>query len=65
MSTEDLQNKYDRLVDKVRRMRGWQKEWHKYHVRSDLEKAKRLEREVDQLLTEEVNARKSKQREIF
>lgn len=65
MSQEELQLKYDRLVDKVRQMRGAQKEYFKYRAKVDLERSKRLEREVDQLITEEVNKIKSGQQEMF
>jgi 23S rRNA A2030 N6-methylase RlmJ len=64
MTQEDLQKKYDRLVDKVRRMRGWQKEYQKYHASSDRELAKRFEREVDQLVKDEVDRKNSKQLEL-
>lgn len=42
-------------------MRGYQKEYFKYRVRSDLETAKRYEREVDKLIEEEIKAIKSQQ----
>jgi hypothetical protein len=64
MTQEDLQKKYDRLLDKVRQMRGWQKEYQKYHASSDRELAKRFEREVDQLLKDEVDRKNSKQLEL-
>lgn len=65
MTQEDLQKKYDRLFEKVRRMRGMQREWFKYRVGDDLKRAKVLEREVDQLIDEEVKLKKSNQPEIF
>lgn len=49
------------FLDKVRKMRGYQKEYFKYRVRSDLETAKRYEREVDKLIEEEIKAIKSQQ----
>jgi hypothetical protein len=61
MSTEELQAKYDKLFDKVRQMRGYQKEYFKYRASSDLERSKRLEREVDQLIKEGVQKKESKQ----
>jgi hypothetical protein len=64
MTQEDLQKKYDRLFDKVRRMRGWQKEYQKYHASSDRGLAKRFEREVDQLIKDEVDRKNSKQLEL-
>lgn len=63
--SEELQKKYDRLVDKVRRMRGVQKEYVKYRTRQDWDLSKRLEREVDALISEEVKQQKSKQQGLF
>ena len=65
MNTEEIQKKYDRLLDKVRRMRGLQREYFKYRVGEDLKRAKAMEREVDQIIDEEVKAKKSNQPEIF
>ena len=65
MTQDELQKKYDRLLDKTRQMRGWQKEYFKYRAGTDLEKAKRLEREVDAIISEEVKIQKSNQGEIF
>lgn len=65
MTIEELQKRHDRLVDYVRKMRGFQKEYFKYRVRSDLETAKRFEREVDRLIALEIGEKKSKQPEIF
>lgn len=65
MSQEELQKKYDQLVEKVRRMRGHQKEYFKYRASSDLQLAKRFEREVDELIKKEIEQRKSNQKEIF
>lgn len=61
----ELQRKYDRLVDKVRRMRGYQKEYFKYRARADLDRAKILERDVDKIIAEEVAAIKSNQKTLF
>lgn len=60
-----LISRHDTLVEKVRRMRGYQKEYFKYRTRQDLELSKRFEREVDKLLNEEVEIKKSNQKEIF
>lgn len=60
-----LIDRHEKLVDKVRRMRGYQKEYFKYRTRQDLELSKRFEREVDQILREEVSIKESKQKEIF
>lgn len=65
MTQDELQKKHDRLVDKVRQMRGVQREYFKYRAGSDLQRAKVLEREVDQIIDDEVKIRKSKQQEIF
>lgn len=65
MSQEELQKKYDQLFDRVRRMRGHQKEYFKYRASSDLQLAKRFEREVDELIKKEIEQRKSNQKEIF
>lgn len=65
MSHEDLQKKYDQLLDKVRQMRGAQKEYFKYRAKVDLDRSKRLEREVDHLIDEAVKVKKSGQTEMF
>lgn len=65
MSTEELQVRYDQLVDKVRRMRGAQREYFKYRAKTDLDLSKRLEREVDKMIQDEVDKQKSKQKEMF
>lgn len=65
MSNDELQQKYDRLFEKVRRMRGYQKEYFKYRVKNDLETAKRFEREVDKIIDDEVKLKKSNQTELF
>ncbi|MBU7576485.1 MAG: hypothetical protein KAF40_00340 [Flavihumibacter sp.] len=65
MSQEELQKKYDQLLEKVRRMRGHQKEYFKYRASSDLQLAKRFEREVDELIKKEMDQRKSNQKQFF
>ena len=65
MDAQTLQKRYDRLIESVRRMRAAQREYFKYRARSDLEVAKRWERETDRLITEEIKQKKSKQGEIF
>lgn len=65
MSTEEIQAKYDRLVDRVRQMRGWQKEFFKFRASGALKRSRRLEWEVDQLLKEEVKIQEAKQKELF
>jgi hypothetical protein len=65
MSQEELQKKYDQLMEKVRRMRGHQKEYFRYRASSDLQLAKRFEREVDEFIKKEIEQRKSNQKEFF
>lgn len=65
MTNEELNAKYLRLVDKVRKMRGRQIEYFKYRAKTDLDAAKRFEREVDALIMEEVNKQKSGQQDLF
>lgn len=65
MTQEELQKKYDQLVEKVRRMRGHQKEFFKYRAKVDLDAARRFERDVDKLIEEEVKQKKSKQPAMF
>lgn len=65
MTQEELQKKYDRFLHYVRKMRGHQKEYFKYRASSDLQMAKKYEREVDGLIAEEVKNQKSNQKEMF
>ena len=65
MTQEELQAKYDLLLDKVRRMRGFQKEYLKYHAIQDKERMQALQRQVDAIIDQEVKVMKSKQPEIF
>lgn len=60
-----LQLRHNRLVDKVRKMRGYQKEYFKYRIGSDLKVAKKFEREVDFIIKEEVERQKANQKELF
>lgn len=60
-----LIDRHNKLVDQVRRMRGYQKEFFKYRSRDDLKKAKQWEKEVDKRLEEEVEISKNKQKELF
>lgn len=65
MENSELQIKYDRLIDKIIKYRGYQKQWLKYHASSDLQKVKIFAREIDKLISEEVKQQESKQPEIF
>lgn len=49
------------FFEKVRKMRGWQKEYHKYHVKADLDKAQRFQRDVDIMIGDELKEINSKQ----
>jgi hypothetical protein len=62
---EYLQKKHEVLVDAVRRMRGHQREYFKYHSSQDLNAAKQWERKVDALLKEEVDQQKQQQKSLF
>lgn len=65
MSAAHTQQKYDKILDLVRRMRGHQKEFFKYHSSIDLEKAKRIERLVDAFIKDEIQSIKSNQNSLF
>ncbi len=65
MSENELQKRFDRLLDKARQVRGIQKEYFKYRLGKDLDRARRLEREFDQMLSEEVKLKEANQRELF
>lgn len=65
MDRELLEIKYRLLLDKVRRMRGVQKEYFRYRCSEDLKRARRLEREVDQIIQEEVKIKQSGIQELF
>lgn len=57
--------KHQRLVELVRKMRGYQINYFKYRASIDLKLSKQYEREVDKLLAQEMQVQKSKQQEIF
>lgn len=65
MTPDEIKARYDHLLDKVRRLRGYQKEYFKYRASRDLQLAKRFEREVDDMIKTEVEIQKSKQKEFF
>lgn len=65
MTQQELQKKYDYLFDKIRRMRGVQKDYFKYRAKSDLEILKKIERDVDLFIEKEIKEINSKQTEIF
>lgn len=65
MTQQELQAKYTHLVNRVRVMRHYQKEFRKYRATSDKDAAARLERQVDNLLLDEEKKEKSNQRELL
>jgi hypothetical protein len=65
MSQDELLKKYEYLVNRVRVMRSYQREFRKYRATSDKEAAARLERQVDNLLLDEEKRQKSKQQELL
>ena len=65
MTPEEIHIKYARLVDLIRKMRGWQREYRKYHARGDLPKMRHYERQVDALIDAEVKAAAAKQKQLF
>jgi hypothetical protein len=58
---QELEAKYNRLLDFVYKMRNRQKEYFKYRASSDLTQARRLERVVDEIVSDEIKQRKSMQ----
>ena len=65
MTQEESQTRYNHFFELVRKMRGWQKEYAKWHARSDLDKVKYYQRKVDEFIKEEVEKQKSKSQELF
>lgn len=50
-----------RFFDKVKQLRHYQRLYHQFHASADLERVKRLQYEVDKMITNEVREHKSKQ----
>jgi hypothetical protein len=65
VAAAEAAKKHDQFFDKVRQMRGVQKEYFKYRAGSDLQKARRLERDVESIIDQEVQIQKSNQKELF
>jgi hypothetical protein len=65
MNAEILQKRLERLVTMVQKMRHHQRQYFAYHARSDLDKAKYYERQVDRLLAEEVIIQKTNPGDLF
>ena len=59
-----LQKKHERLIKLVARMRHYQKAYVKYYARQDLDVMKRLQREVDKLIEEEIKDLRTPQKAI-
>lgn len=65
MTSEEWQTKYEHLVKLATRMRYHQEQFKRYRATDDRDRAKQLERQVDNILREENKKRKSGQKEIF
>lgn len=65
MSEEELQLRYDRLLQKVAKMRRHQREYKKYWATKDKESAHRLEKEVDKIILEEEKRKASQQGQLL
>jgi hypothetical protein len=65
MNADILQKRIARLVEKVRLMRYHQRQYFKCRARSDLDKAKYYEREVDKLLTDEIKIQQTNRNDLF
>ncbi|WP_343302882.1 hypothetical protein AAHN97_15150 [Chitinophaga niabensis] len=65
MDNETLQKKFDRLLELSRRVRGYRKEYEKYHASVDWEKTRYWERKLDAFIKTELKVRDSKQKELF
>ncbi len=64
MSTEELSKRYRHLLDLTTRVRSAQVHYQRYHIVSDRDRVKSLERQLDNLLREEFKRINSKQTEI-
>lgn len=62
---QQLQKRYDKLLDLARKTRGLQKEYFKYRASSDLEKAKHWEKQLDSFIKDELKSKDSQQKEMF
>lgn len=65
MTIEELQKKYDHLVERVARMRAVQDHYEKYRIGADRDRKRALEKQVDGIVTEEMKRKGSQQKEIF
>lgn len=60
-----LQKKYDKLFDKVKRVRGWQKQYYKYYSLQDKQMMLINQKQLDNMIAIEESERKKKQMKIF
>jgi len=65
MTQEDYKLRYERLLNLVFKMRGYQRSWLKYHLSRDRDNAKRYENEVDKMVEAETQRKDNKQSEMF
>lgn len=65
MDLKTSQKKYVLLLEKIKRLRGWQREWERHYCRSDKEVKKKLEREIDRFVEQELKKLKSAQMELL
>lgn len=65
MHPEEVEIRLKRLLDAVKKMRIEQNFYFEYRGKQQLAKAKRLEREVDQLIIKEIEIQNSKQQNLF
>ncbi len=64
LSPEEISIRYNTLLNKVVKLRNTQMKHEKFHVGEDYKKKKRLERELDAFLREEIKRINSNQLEI-
>jgi hypothetical protein len=65
---EALQAKYDQLMEKLRRMRGYQAAERRYHgmvPSEDKARCRKLEKDVDAMILEDMKQRKGSQGNVF
>jgi hypothetical protein len=64
MTPDEIKTRYNVLLERVRRMRGLQVHYKRYRTEDDRKRMVALERLVDNLVSEEVKRKESKQIEI-
>lgn len=65
MTQEELQRKYEHLIDRVARMRAVQDHYEKYRIGADRDRKRALEKQVDNLVAEEFKRKGTQQKEMF